>query len=219
MSKRSSFYVIGQLSGKLIYKTIHDEIYLLNEEHYSFEVNNYTNRRMTCEIKIGDSHIGKFLIKPKSAQFINRPVDVKNTFKCKDVNKISKEGQELINVQNCNEIYAVCKFEKKPQYFIDGSRGLPAMCDGDDGPAYAQMGIDIVDNKKSSSIGATVLSEKLSTTTYKQVNDIDVDEINVDKYKFKLMIKENLKLSPESKLLHDEFNSFEENIIRHASLY
>ena len=109
---RALAYIIGEESGAHLEKSIHDEIFMKEGEHYCIMLKNlHPFQKMRATIKLAGKQVGVFQVDPKTSSIIDRPVDVKNKFKCVSENTLSAEQRTLVDVANFDKVQIECHFE------------------------------------------------------------------------------------------------------------
>ncbi|UBZ25649.1 hypothetical protein QKT26_gp59 [Carcinus maenas nudivirus] len=187
---RSNVYIVGEETGKIEMKSIHNEVYLNDGEHFLIRLENNHTLKMSAKISICGNKVGDFLVYPGKTFDIERPVDVNNKFKCVRYSDMSVEKKMLVDdVEKFDTVTVVVEYAKKVQ---PRSEGLVCKVDC----ISPKKGYDTVD----SDFAGTVLSSEMSTKKYRTESAFETED-EVDTFIYKLRCNPKLNKSPESKLI------------------
>lgn len=179
MNFAAECYVVGDESGDQLNKTINDEIFLKNNEHYSIVLHNKSRNRMVSDVTIAGNSAGSFVVNPHRKFTIDRPDNATNKFKCVRKSSISDTVLNSRNIEDFDTVKIVCKFEKKPDTVKAFTQGL--LCETDSG------GDVYTDNP---TVGGTILSKVHSTRKYREVGGFPCYDKTLE-FMYKLRVKDN----------------------------
>ena len=196
----SEVYIKGDKSGLHTTKSVHDEIFLQENEEYLIVLQNNHTHKMVADVYIGGNSVGSFVVPSNTSRNLDRPIDKKNKFKCVTLESLPQDKIDLLsNVELFDLVKVVVSYEKPKPRSAVRARALRVFTDSPTPPGSLCCETDSVD---SGSVAGTVLSKNLSTTNFITASSFPVIG-KTDTYIFKLRCKHG-ELSPKSKLLIED---------------